>query len=211
MSVTTDIRRVTTLMVMVASILAGSMALAASTGSAAAQQLVMEVTSSIVEELTSRRESLRNDPQGVHDLVDRLVLPHFDFERMSRRALGKRWKEMSPEQRRRFVSAFRSMLVRTYATMLDQYRGQTLTWLDPVARKKDDEIVIPVQINLSASRPARVAYLMHGNGTDWKVFDVAVDGVSLIKNYRSSFRSEIARHGIDGLIDRLEARNAKTD
>lgn len=211
MSVTTDIRRVTTLMVMVASILAGSMALAASTGSAAAQQLVMEVTSSIVEELTSRRESLRNDPQGVHDLVDRLVLPHFDFERMSRRTLGKRWKEMPPEQRRRFVSAFRSMLVRTYATMLDQYRGQTLTWLDPVARKKDDEIVIPVQIDLSASRPARVAYLMHGNGTDWKVFDVAVDGVSLIKNYRSSFRSEIARHGIDGLIDRLEARNAKTD
>lgn len=211
MSVTTDIRRVTTLMVMVASILAGSMALAASTGSAAAQQLVMEVTSSIVEELTSRRESLRNDPQGVHDLVDRLVLPHFDFERMSRRVLGKRWKQASPEQRRRFVSAFRSMLVRTYATMLDQYRGQTLTWLDPVARKKDDEIVIPVQINLSASQPARVAYLMHGNGTDWKVFDVAVDGVSLIKNYRSSFRSEIARHGIDGLIDRLEARNAKTD
>jgi len=210
-SVTTDIRRVTTLMVMVASILAGPMALAASTGSAAAQQLVMEVTSSIVEELTSRRESLRNDPQGVHDLVDRLVLPHFDFERMSRRALGKRWKEMPPEQRRRFVSAFRSMLVRTYATMLDQYRGQTLTWLDPVARKKDDEIVIPVQINLSASQPARVAYLMHGNGTDWKVFDVAVDGVSLIRNYRSSFRSEIARHGIDGLIDRLEARNAKTD
>ena len=211
MSVTTDIRRIAMLTVMAAGILAGSMTLAASTGSATAQQLVKEVTSSIVEELTSRRESLRNDPQGVHDLVDRLVLPHFDFERMSRRALGKRWKKMSPEQRRRFVAAFRSMLVRTYATMLDQYQGQTLTWLDPVARKKDDEIVIPVQIDLSAGRPAQVAYLMHGNGTDWKVFDVAVDGVSLITNYRSSFRSEIARHGIDGLIERLEARNAKTD
>ena len=209
MSVTANLRCVATLMALATGILAGPTA-AAGAGSAA-QQLAKEVTTSIVEELTSRRESLRNDPQGVYELVDRLILPHFDFERMSRRVLGKRWKEASPEQRRRFVSAFRSMLVRTYATMLNEYRGQTLIWLDPVARKKDDEIVIPVQVELSASQPVRVAYLMHGKGTDWKVFDVSVDGVSLVTNYRSSFRSEIARHGIEGLIERLEARNAKTD
>ena len=210
MSVTTNVRGVAPLMVMVAGILAGPAALAAGTGSAA-QQLVKDVTASIVEELTARRESLRNDPQGVHELVDRLILPHFDFERMSRRVLGKRWKEASPEQRQRFVPAFRSMLVGTYATLLNEYRGQTLTWPDPVARKKDDEVVVPVQIELSASQPVRISYLMHGSGTDWKVFDVAVDGVSLVTNYRSSFRSEIARHGIEGLIERLETRNAKTD
>ena len=209
MSVTANLRCVATLMVLAAGILAGSTAAAGA--DSAAQQLAKEVTTSIVEELTSRRESLRNDPQGVYELVDRLILPHFDFERMSRRVLGKRWKEASPEQRRRFVAAFRSMLVRTYATMLNEYRGQTLVWLDPVARKKDDEIVVPVQVELSASQPVRVAYLMHGNGTDWKVFDVAVDGVSLVTNYRSSFRSEIARHGIEGLIERLEARNAELD
>ena len=209
MSVTANLRCVATLMVLAAGILAGSTAAAGA--DSAAQQLAKEVTTSIVEELTSRRESLRNDPQGVYELVDRLILPHFDFERMSRRVLGKRWKEASPEQRRRFVAAFRSMLVRTYATMLNEYRGQTLVWLDPVARKKDDEIVIPVQVELSASQPVRVAYLMHGNGTDWRVFDVTVDGVSLVTNYRSSFRSEIARHGIEGLIERLEARNAETD
>ena len=211
MSVTTDIRRVTTLMVMVASILAGSMALAASTGSAAAQQLVMEVTSSIVEELTSRREFLRNDPQGVHDLVDRLVLPHFDFERMSRRVLGKRWKQASPEQRRRFVSAFRSMLVRTYATVLNEYRGQTLTWLDPVPRKKDNEVLVPLNIGVDGRRTVRVVYAMHGDGKDWKVFDVAVEGVSIVTNYRASFRSRIAQDGIEGLIASLEARIAKKD
>ena len=211
MSVTTDIRRVTTLMVMVASILAGSMALAASTGSAAAQQLVMEVTSSIVEELTSRRESLRNDPQGVHDLVDRLVLPHFDFERMSRRVLGKRWKQASPEQQRRFVSAFRSMLVRTYATVLNEYRGQTLTWLDPVPRKKDNEVSVPLNIGVDGRRTVRVVYAMHGDGKDWKVFDVAVEGVSIVTNYRASFRSRIAQDGIEGLIASLEARIAKKD
>jgi phospholipid transport system substrate-binding protein len=204
-----DIWRSKALMVAAASMMAGSMALAASHDSPA-RHLVEQVTSSIIEELTSQREVLQDNPQRVHDLVDRLVLPHFDFERMSRRVLGKRWKAATHEQRTRFESAFRTLLVRTYATVLNEYRGQTLTYLDPVPRKKDNEIVIPVQIELTGSQTARVAYAMHGSGMDWKVFDVAVDGVSLVTNYRSSFRSEIARHGIDGLIARLEAKNSDT-
>ena len=210
MFVITDVQRGGTLMAVAAGMLAGSMALAAGTGSAP-RQLVEQVMSSVVEELTSRRESLQNDPRSVYELVDRLVLPYFDFERMSRRVLGKRWKQASPEQQQRFVSAFRSMLVRTYATVLNEYRGQTLTYLDPVARKKDNEIVVPVKVDLTGSQTARVAYAMHGDGADWKVFDVAVDGVSLVKNYRASFRSEIARHGIEGLITSIEARNTKTN
>ena len=210
MFVTTNVRRSAILTVAAAGLLAGSAALAAGAGPAA-QQLARQVTSGILEELTSRREALRNDPRSVYELVDRLVLPHFDFERMSRRVLGKRWKEASPEQRRRFVSAFRSMLVRTYATVLNEYRGQTLTWLDPVPRKKDDEIAIPVDIEVDGRRTVRVVYAMHGDGKDWKVFDVAVEGVSIVTNYRASFRSRIARHGIDGLIASLEARIAKKD
>ena len=206
----TCIRRSLVPMVAAASMIAAATAPAASTGSSA-QQLVKQVTASIIEELTSRREALRDDPRGVHELVDRLVLPYFDFERMSRRVLGKRWKTVAPEQRIRFVSAFRSLLVRTYATMLNEYRGQTLTWLDPMPRRKDDEIVIPVRVGLTGGRAVRVAYAMHGKGKDWKVFDVAVDGVSLVTNYRSSFRSEIARDGIEGLIARLEAKSLETD
>ena len=206
----TGIRRSMVPMVMAASLIAGSTALAASTGSSA-QQLAKQVTASIIEELTSRREALRDNPRELHELVDRLVLPYFDFEHMSRRVLGKRWKTAAPEQRTRFVSAFRSLLVRTYATMLNEYRGQTLTWLDPMPRKKDDEIVIPVRIETTGSQPITVAYAMHGKGTDWRVFDVAVDGVSLVTNYRSSFRSEIARNGIEGLIARLEAKSLETD
>ena len=187
---------------------AGSTVTAASDGSAA-QRLVRQVTSSIIDELTARHDALRDDPQAVYEMVDRLVLPHFDFERMSRRVLGKkRWKAATADQRTQFVAAFRTLLVRTYAVMLNEYRGQSLTWLDPVPRKRDDEIVVPVSIKLSGSQPVQVAYAMHGGGSDWKVYDVAVDGVSLVRNYRSSFRSEIARHGIDGLIASLEAKNA---
>ena len=207
MSVVTRIWRAGALAVAAAGMIAGSTALAASSGSAA-RNLVEQVTSSIIEELTSRGDELQSNPQAVFDLVDRLVLPHFDFDRMSRRVLGKRWKSATPEQRSRFVLAFRTLLVRTYAMVLNEYRGQTLTYLDPVPRKKDGEIVVPVTIELTGSQSARVAYALQGKGTDWKVFDVAVDGVSLVKNYRSSFRSEIARHGIEGLIARLEAKNS---
>ena len=206
----TGLRRSMAPMVVAASMIAGSTALAASTGSSA-QHLVKQVTESIIEELTSRPEALRENPRDLHELVDRLVLPYFDFERMSRRVLGKRWKTAAPEQRTRFVSAFRSLLVRTYATLLSEYRGQTLIWLDPMPRRKDDEIVVPVRIETTGSPAIRVAYAMHGKGTDWKVFDVAVDGVSLVTNYRSSFRSEIARDGIEGLIARLEAKSLETD
>ena len=207
MSVVTRIWRAGALAVAAAGMIAGSTALAASSSSAA-RNLVEQVTSSIIEELTSRGDELQSNPQAVFDLVDRLVLPHFDFDRMSRRVLGKRWKTATPEQRSRFVLAFRTLLVRTYAMVLNEYRGQTLTYLDPVPRKKDDEVVVPVTIELTGSQSARVAYAMQGKGTDWKVFDVAVDGVSLVTNYRSSFRSEIARHGIEGLIARLEAKNS---
>ena len=161
--------------------------MAGDTGTSA-QRFVQQVTSTIVDELTSRRETLRDDPQALHELVDRHILPYFDFERMSRLVLGKkRWKSSSTEQRERFVSAFRGLLVRTYAALLNEYQGQPLTYLDPVPRKREDEIVIPAQLDLSGGQTARIEYAMRGTGTDWKVFDVRVDGVSLVKNYRSSF------------------------
>ena len=177
-----------------------------------AQHLVQHVTSQVIDELEAQRASIQGAPERLYELVDRLVLPYFDFERMSRRVLGKkRWKQATPEQRTRFVSAFRTLLVRTYALVLNEYSGQTLTYLDPIPRRKDNEVVIPVQLEVTSSQVLRVGYAMHGSGQDWKVFDVAIDGVSLVTNYRSSFRAEIARNGIEGLIARIEAKNAGAD
>lgn len=198
-------------MVVGACLFAGSTAVAEDAGTSA-RHFVQKVTSTIVDELTSRRDELRDDPQALYELVDRHILPYFDFERMSRRVLGKkRWTNAAPEQQERFVSAFRSLLVRTYATVLNEYRGQPLTYLDPIARKKEDEIVIPAQVELSSGQPVSFAYAMQRSGMEWEIFDVSIDGVSLVTNYRSSFRSEIARHGVDGLIARLEAKNLATN
>ena len=199
------IPRLMAAMVVAACLFAGSAATAADAG-ASAQRFVQQVTSTVVDELTSRRETFRDDPQALYELVDRHILPYFDFERMSRLVLGKkRWKSSSPEQRERFVAAFRSLLVRTHAELLREYQGQPLTYLDPVQLKQEDEIYVPVEIDLSGGQSVLIGYALQGTGTDWKVFDVTVDGVRLLRNYRSSFRSEIARHGVDGLIARLEA------
>ena len=196
------------LMIVVAGMLASSLALAANPDPAA-RQMVQEVTSNIIDEIVARGDELQSDRQAVYELVERLVLPHFDFERMSRRVLGKKqWNMASSGQRTRFIRAFRTLLVHTYALVLNEYRGQTLSYLDPVSRKRENEVVVPVKIALSANQSIQVAYAMYGSGADWKVFDVAVDGVSLVTNYRSSFRSEIARHGIEGLIARLEVKNS---
>ena len=204
------IRRSRALTAVAAGVAMWSMALAAGAGPSA-QGLVKETTTRLIEVLESERESLRNDPRRLHEVVEEFILPYFDFERMSQRVLGKKqWKKAEPEQRARFVSAFRSLLVRTYATVLNQYGGQTITWLDPVPRKKDDEIIVPVLIGQAGSQTIHVAYAMHRDGQDWKAFDVSIDGVSLVTNYRSSFRSEIARHGLDGLVTRLEEMNAES-
>ena len=138
------------LMVAAAGVLAGSTTMAADSESPALD-LVKQVTSSIIQELDSQGELLRDDTERAFMLSERLVLPYLDVERMARRVLGKRWRAATPEQQTRFVSAFRTMLVRTYALVLHEYRGQTLTYLDPVPRKKDDEIVIPVRIEVAAA------------------------------------------------------------
>ena len=195
--------------VIAACMLAGPAALAAADAHPA-QTLVKQVVAGVTDSLESQREALAEDPRKVFALVDRLVLPYFDFKRMSRRVIGKRWRKTTPAQRERFIAAFRTLLVRTYALVLAEYRGQTMQYLEPVARKRDDEIIIPVKVALSNTQSVVVAYAMQGSGSDWKVFDVAIDGVSLVTNYRSSFRSEVARNGIDGLSARLEAKNSKT-
>ena len=205
-----NLRRSRVLAVMFAGLLANSVAMAAD-AELSARHLVEEVVSGIVDELEAKRDAIRDDPDCLIAIVERLIVPHFDLERMSRRVLGKRWKSATPDQQTRFMSAFRTMLVHTYGAVLTEYDGLAFTYLDPVPRKKEGEVVVPVQVEDTSGQQVQVAYAMEQHGTEWKVFDVAIDGVSLVTNYRSSFRSKIAQDGIDGLISSIEERNQGQD
>lgn len=164
------------------------------------------VKSTVDEVLEVLRQN--KDPQQLRQLAEAKVLPHFDFERMTQLAVGRPWQNASPAQREALVSGFRGMLVNTYSTALGS--GSTpATKVDvkPPSGSGDD-VVVKTIAHRAGKEPVGVDYRLAKAGTTWKVYDVVVEGVSLVQNYRSTFSAEIAKSGVDGLIKVLEQRNA---
>ncbi len=184
---------------------------AAATGNTSPQELVKTTTDRVLERLADDREAIENSPDRLFEIVDEIIIPHFDFERMSRRVLGKAWKRASPEQQSQFVKEFRTLLVHTYATALKIYSDETIEYLPPREKEGGKETTIRTQIIQSGSPPIPINYRMYQRDDGWKVFDIAIDGVSLVINYRSTFKSEIRKNGVDGLIARLAKHNSKQD
>jgi phospholipid transport system substrate-binding protein len=139
------------------------------------------------------------------------VLPHFDFRAMTQLAVGQHWRQASPDQQKKLEDAFRSLLVNTYtASMNAAATGKESVDVKPLALKSGDNDVIVRTVVRTASRPAiPVDYRMTRTPHGWKVYDVIVENLSLVTNYRSSFASEIGRSGIDGLVKALEAKNSE--
>jgi len=170
------------------------------------QVVVRNTTAQMIEALRRDREVIAADRAHLYSLVADIILPHLDFARMSRRVLGKYWRRASGAQRDRFLREFQTLLVRTYATALAEYRDQTIRYLTPRARD-DTELTVRTQVQQQAGPPIPIDYQLHHANDEWKVYDIAIDGVSLVINYRSSFAAEIRKGGIDGLIARLAKHN----
>ena len=149
------------------------------------------------------------DKQKTFDLVEKKILPHFDFERMTMLAVGKDWQRATPEQRQSLVNAFRTLLVRTYSGALATYKDHKID-VKPTRADGGDNVVVRSQVTgPGGAPPVLMDYRMYRTSDGWKVMDVAVEGVSLVTTYRSTFKSEIDRGGFDGLI-KLIARTAET-
>lgn len=141
------------------------------------------------------------------ELVDAKVLPHFDFTRMTQLAVGKSWRQATPEQRQALVTEFRNMLVRTYTKAFTVYRDQTVE-VKPFKMAADaTDVTVKTSINKAGVQPVLVDYEMEKTPDSWKVYDVSIEGVSMVSSYRGTFTSEIQEKGIDGLIKTLSDRN----
>lgn len=171
-----------------------------------AQTIVRETTHKVLEALRSEGDTLKDDPRRLHAIIEQLVLPHFDFRQMSQWVLGPHWRGASAEQRDAFVQQFEALLVRTYSSALMDYRNQKVDFL-PTRERTADEVTVRASINQPGGPNIPITYEMHRTDSGWKVYDIAIDGVSLVINYRSSFGQEIRRNGIDGLIQRLVSKN----
>jgi phospholipid transport system substrate-binding protein len=170
--------------------------------------LVRETSDRMLAVLKEQRDVIKAEPARLYGLVDEIVLPHFDFERMSRWVLGKHWRQASAEQQREFVNQFRTLLVRTYGTALLEYTDQQVKFL-PVRISADGrDATVRTEVVKPGAPAIPINYSMYLGDHGWKVYDVVIDGISLVSNYRTTFAAEIRNHGIDALIRRLADRNA---
>lgn len=173
------------------------------------EAVVRHTADGVIDRIETQRSDLDEHPEHVYDLVNELVIPHFDFVSMSRWVLGKNWKSASESQRSEFIEQFKTLLVRTYARALLEYSGQDIKYLPMEKNPKKNLAVVKTMMTSSGAQPFPIHYRMHQKNEEWKVVDVAVDGVSLVSTYRGSFATQIKKNGFDSLIKALSDKNAR--
>lgn len=169
--------------------------------------LAKSVTEEVLAVLQSDKDIQAGNTKKVVDLVEKKVLPYFDFVRMTRLAVGPNWRQASSDQQKSLVSEFRALLVQTYAATFTAYRNQTIEYRPLRMQPNDTEVVVKSLIHQPGGKPVTVDYKMEKNSSEWKVYDVVVADLSLVQNYRGTFETEVRKGGIDGLIKALTDKN----
>ena len=185
-------------------------AAAASGQDTAPDELVRRTTNDVLAIIKNDKDLAAGDTRKIVQLAEEKVLPNFNFARMTQLAVGRNWRDATDAQKEALTKEFRTLLVRTYSTSLTQYRNQTIDVKPAKVAAGDKETVVKTQINQSGGQPIPIDYSMEKTDKGWKAYDIVVDGVSLVTNYRSTFAEEVRKSGIDGLIKTLADRNAKS-
>jgi len=174
------------------------------------QALVKDASDRMLQALKDNKDKIEETPAFVYGLVDDILLPNFDFAKMSKLALGKNWRKASPAQREKFIGEFRLLLVRTYSTAMLEFTDEEIVFLPFRGDLAKKRVKVAMEILQAGGPSIPMALAMYQNKQEeWKVYDVKIDGISLVTNYRSTFATEIRNEGMDKLIDNLAARNAK--
>ena len=171
------------------------------------QELVRDTSSRMLVALRDEQEAIAADSDRLYELVAEIVLPYFDFRRMSQWVLGRYWRTATDEQRARFTEQFRILLVRTYGSALSEYADEKIIYLPFVEPGDAKTVTVRTEIE-QVGAPIPISYSMYRRPDGWKVYDVAISGVSLVTNYRSTFGSVIRKEGMDSLIRQMTDRNS---
>lgn len=155
-----------------------------------------------------KKENLSPSDKRFRDLVEAKVLPSFDFTRITMLAVGRHWRDASPQQQEALTREFRTLLVRTYSTALTANKVQNIDVKPLKMAEADTDVTVRTEVGTANGQPFPIDYRLLKVNNAWKVYDVAVEGVSLVTNYRTSFNQTIQKDGIDGLVKALSERNA---
>jgi phospholipid transport system substrate-binding protein len=170
--------------------------------------LVKSVTDEVLDIIRKDKDIKAGSTKRAIELVEQKVLPHFNFSRMTALAVGKDWRQATPEQQKVLTNEFRELLVRTYSNALTAYKNETVDYKPFKMQPGETDVTVRTQIHQPGARqPITLDYSLEKNGNAWKVYDVVVAGVSLVTNYRSNFTTEVRNGGIDGLIKAISTKN----
>jgi phospholipid transport system substrate-binding protein len=169
--------------------------------------LVKTVTMEVVDLIAKNKEIKSGNRAKLIEVIEGKVLPHFNFSAMTALAMGQNWAKANPEQKKQLTEAFKTLLVRTYASALSAYSEQKFDFRPLRAKATDTDVTVNVRVLQPGTQPVPIDYSMEKTGSGWKVYDVMVGGVSLVANYRTEFSNTVRNSGIDGLIKNLQAKN----
>lgn len=173
----------------------------------APDELVKKTADEVLNIVKQDKDIQAGDMGKITKLAEEKILPNFNFDRVSRMVLGKHWRTASNEQKEAFKQQFRSLLIRTYASALSKYQNQTIEFKPMRMQPGDKEVTVRSEILQPGGQPIGVDYSLEKTADSWKVYDIVIEGVSLVTNYRGQFSSEINRSGLDGLIQKLVEKN----
>ena len=169
--------------------------------------LVKQTADDVLTIIKNDREIQAGNQQKLYAVIEEKILPNFDFDRVCRMVLGKNWKSATPEQQAIFQKEFRSLLLRTYSSALSKYKDQVIEY-KPMRYEVDEKNVsVKTQILQSGGQPIAVDYSLVKGAAGWKVYDIVIESVSLVTNYRSQFSNEIRKNGLDSLNKKLADKN----
>jgi len=170
-------------------------------------QLVKKTADDVIEVIKNDKDIQAGNQQKIFALAEEKILPNFDFEKVSRLVLGKNWTNATPEQKTAFQAEFKTLLLRTYATALSKYKNQTIEYKPFRMEAGAESATVKTAIQQPGGDPISVDYSLGKKADDWKVFDIVIEGVSLVTNYRSQFAQEIRQNGLDSLTKKLADKN----
>jgi phospholipid transport system substrate-binding protein len=173
----------------------------------APNELIQQVTEEVLEIIRQDRDIQNGSTTKVIDLVDKKVLPHFNFLRMTALAVGRDWRKATPQQQQQLAAEFKTLLVRTYANALTGYRNQRVVYKPFRMKPEETDALVRTEVLQPGSKPIQLDYSLERQDSTWKVYDVTIAGISLVTNYRDQFGQEVRNGGIAGLIDTISAKN----
>ena len=171
------------------------------------EELVKKTAEDVIFAIKSDQEIQKGNKEKIYKLAEEKILPNFDFEKVARLVLGRAWRSASDDQKKGFIIEFRTLLLKTYAVALSKYKNQKIKFKPTRMSDTDEIVIVKSEIIQNGAQPIRVNYALSKRTGKWLVFDIVIEGVSLVTNYRSQFSSVIKKNGMDTLIKRLAKKN----